>query len=149
MKRPHRLPAAALLLLGLLFLLTAQTPKPRPLEQTLRESRWKKRVLLIAAPTTEQADFKAQKALLKANEKELAERDCLVLEVLYEQLSAADQQLLTQKTGIKPPQFAVVLIGKDGGVKQKSNRPISPAELFGTVDKMPMRREEMQRTKKQ
>jgi hypothetical protein len=30
-------------------------------------------------------------------------------------------------------------------VKEKSRRPIIPADLFGTVDRMPMRREEMRR----
>lgn len=138
------LPLTALLLLGL-FALTAQTPRPRPLEQTLRTSRWKKRVLLIAAPNAEQADFKTQKALLAPQQDALAERDFLVLEVLYDQLSAADRAFLGQKIGIQPPQFAAVLIGKDGGVKEKSNRPISPDDLFGTVDKMPMRRAEMRK----
>jgi hypothetical protein len=115
------------------------------LEQTLRQSRWKKRVLLVAAPNAEQVDFKTQKALLAANRAELAERDFLVLDVLYSQLSAADQQFLSKKIGVQPPSFTVILIGKDGGVKEKSNRPIPPADLFGTVDKMPMRREEMRK----
>ena len=145
MKSPNPLLPALLLLLGLSFLFSAQKPKPMPLEQTLRASRWKKRVLLIAAPTAEQADFKTQKTLLAASKAELAERDFLVLEVLYSQLSAADQAFLKQKTGIQPPQFAAVLIGKDGGVKEKSTRPIPPADLFNTVDQMPMRREEMRK----
>ncbi|WP_426061738.1 DUF4174 domain-containing protein [Hymenobacter sp. B1770] len=115
------------------------------LEQTLRDSRWKKRVLLVAAPTAEQADFKSQKALLAANKAELAERDFLLMEVLYDQLSAADKEFLLKKIGVQPSQFAAVLIGKDGGVKQKSRRPIAPADLFGTVDKMPMRQQEMRR----
>lgn len=135
---------APLLLLGLL-LFTAQTSRPMPLQQTLREYRWKKRVLLLAALTTEQADFKTQKALLNAEKEGMAARDFIVLEVLYSQLSAADQQFLMKKTGVSPPHFAAVLIGKDGGVKQQSRRPIPPANLFGTVDKMPMRREEMQK----
>ena len=140
----HLLPLASLLLLGLLVL-TAQTSKPMSLEQTLRQSRWKKRVLLVAAPNAEQVDFKTQKALLAANRAELAERDFLVLDVLYSQLSAADQQFLSKKIGVQPPSFTVVLIGKDGGVKEKSNHPIASADLFGTVDKMPMRREEMRK----
>ncbi|MBU6122621.1 DUF4174 domain-containing protein [Hymenobacter siberiensis] len=142
MKRLRFLLPAPLLLLGLL-LLTAQTSKPMPLEQTLREYRWKKRVLLLAAPTAEQADFKAQKALLAAEKAGMAARDFVVLEVFYNQLSTTDQQFLTKKTGVSPPAFAAVLIGKDGGVKERSSHPIQPAILFGTVDKMPMRREEM------
>ena len=142
MKRLCFLLPAPLLLLGQ-FLLTAQTSKPMPLEQTLHRYRWKKRVLLLAAPTAEHADFKTQKTLLNAEKTGMTARDFVVLEVFYDQLSAADQQFLTKKTGVSPPQFAAVLIGKDGGVKALSSRPMSPADLFGTVDKMPMRREEM------
>ena len=144
MKRLRFLLPVPLLLLGLL-LFTAQTPKPMPLEQTLRGYRWKNRVLLLAAPTPDQVDFKTQKALLNAEKVGMAARDFVVLEVFYDQLSAPDQQFLTKKTGVSPPQFAAVLIGKDGGVKELSRRPISPAALFGTVDKMPMRREEMRK----
>ena len=145
MKRPFLLAFA--MFGSLLLLLTAQIPKTRSVEQTLRASRWQKRVLLLAAPTAEQADFKQQKDLLAAAGPELAARDFLVLDVIYNQLTEADKLFLTRKLGIQPPQFVAVLIGKDGGVKQRSSRPIPPADLFGTVDRMPMRREEMRRTK--
>ncbi len=132
------------LLLGLgFFTLHAQAPAPRSLQQTLRASRWKKRVLLLVAPTATQADLKAQRALLATQPAGLAERDFLVLEALDDQLSAADRQFLAKKMGLRPGQFTAVLIGKDGGVKEQSTRPITPADLFGTVDKMPMRRAEM------
>ena len=144
MKVPALLCTAPLLLV-LFLLFTAQTPKPVPLDQTLRASRGKKRVLLITAPNAGQADFRTQKALLAAHPQELADRDLLVLEVLYDRISAADRQVLRQRIGPELPGFCVVLIGKDGGVKEKSKRPILPANLFGTVDKMPMRREEMRR----
>lgn len=144
MKQLRFLLPAPLLLLGLL-LLTAQTSKPMPLEQTLREYRWKKRVLLLTAPTAEQADFKTQKALLATEQAGMAARDFIVVEVFYNQLTAADQQFLTKKIGVSPPQFAALLIGKDGGEKERSLRPISPAALFGTVDKMPMRQAEMRK----
>ncbi|MGY3089395.1 hypothetical protein ACVWYF_002443 [Hymenobacter sp. UYAg731] len=144
MKRLLFLLPTPLLLLGF-FLSTAQTSKPMPLEQTLREYRWKNRVLLLAAPTAEQADFQTQKALLATEKTEMAARDFVVLEIFYNQLSAADQQFLTKEIGVSPPQFAAVLIGKDGGVKEQSRRPIPPADLFGTVDKMPMRQAEMRK----
>ena len=144
MKRLRFLLLAPLLLPGL-FLCTAQTSKPMPLEQTLREYRWKKRVLLLAAPTAEQTDFKTQKVLLNAEKAGMVARDFVVLEVFYDQLSATDQQFLAKKIRVSPRQFAAVLIGKDGGVKERSSRPVLPAGLFGTVDKMPMRREEMRK----
>ena len=134
-----------LLLALLLSFLAPQTPQPVPLAETLRASRWKNRVLLIAAPHAEQADFRHQKQLAAASQTGLNERDFQVMEVLYDQLSAADQQFLTQKTGLRPPAFGVVLIGKDGGVKEKSARPVVLTTWFKVVDKMPMRRAEMRR----
>ncbi|RZK33884.1 MAG: DUF4174 domain-containing protein, partial [Hymenobacter sp.] len=44
--------------------------------------------------------------------------------------------------------FSVVLIGKDGGVKLAQTQPLAPENLFGTVDKMPMRKQEAKRAKK-
>ncbi|MDO7846117.1 DUF4174 domain-containing protein [Hymenobacter sp. M29] len=134
-------------LLSLRPSLYAQTPKTMSLDKTLRENRWQKRVLLLVAPTAQDADFRQQKALLAAQASELAERDFLVIELLNDQLSPASRQFFIQKTGLPPTRFAAVLIGKDGGVKEKSSRPMKPEDLFGTVDKMPMRREEMKRVK--
>lgn len=136
---------AALLALLLPASPASQAPKPTSLAQTLREFRWKKRVLLVAAPRPEQADFQAQKQLLAPVSRELAERDILVLDVLYHRLSAADRQYLTRKTGVRPLAFAAVLIGKDGGVKLTSARPLAPAALFAAVDQMPMRQDELRR----
>ena len=133
------------LALGLLLPLSAQTPKRRSLEQTLRESRGQKRLLLVLAASAEQADFRAQKAVLARRQAELAERDLRVLDVPYEQLAPADRQFLAHQIGGPLPVFAAVLIGKDGGVKLSSPRPLAPADLFEAVDKMPMRRQEMRR----
>ena len=129
-------------------LVVAQSPKPIGLAQQLRASRWQKRVLLLGAPTAGQADFQQQKKLLAAVPDQLRERDFLVLEVPYDQLSAADRQYWTQELKQSLTRFAVVLIGKDGGVKRTETQPLAPADLFGTVDKMPMRRQEAKDVKK-
>ena len=130
--------------LGLLPLLAAQSaPSPPDLARTLRASHWQQRLLLIGAPTAGQADFQRQKALLATAEKGLTERDFKVVEVVYSQLSPADRQCWTQQLGQPLAGFRVVLIGKDGGVKRAETQPLAPASLFGTVDKMPMRRQEM------
>ena len=129
-------------------LVVAQSPKPTGLAQQLRASRWQKRVLLLGAPTAGQADFQQQKKLLAAVPDQLRERDFLVLEVPYDQLSAADRQYWTQELKQSLTRFAVVLIGKDGGVKRTETQALAPADLFGTVDKMPMRRQEAKGVKK-
>ena len=147
MKRPFSLLSPGLLLgLGLVLLFTAQAQQqPRSLEQTLRAARWHKRVLLVAAPAADHPDYRAQKALLARSQAQLAERDFLVLDLLDPLLTAADRRFLTRKTGLAPARFGAVLLGKDGGVKLQSARPLAPAALFETVDQMPMRRQEMQR----
>ena len=146
MKAPSPIVCATLLCgFGLLMLLTSQTPPAPPLEQTLYAVQGKKRVLLVAAPTAANADFQAQRTLLAGQQAQLDERDFLVINLAYDRLSTADKQFFARKTGLNSTSFSVVLIGKDGGVKLTSARPISSATLFGTVDQMPMRRREMRR----
>lgn len=127
--------------LGLRVLLAA--PPAPALARTLRASRWQHRLLLLCASTATQTDLQRQKALLAAAEKDLAARDFKVVEVRYDQLSPADRQCWTQQLGQPLAGFRVVLIGKDGGVKRTETQPLAPASLYGTVDKMPMRRAEM------
>lgn len=124
-------------------LTATQLTAPRGLAEVLRAARWQHRVLLIGAPTAEQADFQHQKKLLAAEAKGLAERDFKVIEVSYDQLTPADRQYWTQQLGQPVTGFRVVLIGKDGGIKRTETQLLAPASLFGTVDKMPMRRREM------
>ena len=137
---------ACLVLVALLGL--AQSARPTSLAQQLRASHWQKRVLLIGAPTASQADFQHQKKLLAAVPDELRERDFVVLELPYDQLSAADRQYWQRELKQPLTGFVVVLIGKDGGVKRSETQSLAPADLFGTVDKMPMRRQEARRIKK-
>ncbi len=131
---------------GLLALAAGSlTATPPGLAEALRAARWQHRVLLIGAPTASQADFQRQKNLLAAEANGLAERDFKVMEVPYGQLTPADRQYWTQQLGQPVTGFRAVLIGKDGGIKRTEARPLAPASLFGTVDKMPMRRREMRK----
>lgn len=127
----------------LLPLLAAQPATTLGLAQALQASRWQHRVLLVGAPTASQADFQRQKRLLAAAEKGLAERDFKIIEVVYDQLAPADRQCWTQQLGQPVSGFRTVLVGKDGGVKRTETQPLAAADFFGTVDKMPMRRQEM------
>ena len=131
-------------LLGPLPWAAGQTPTAAPLQQALRAGRDERRFLLVGAPSAEHPDFKRQKALLAAAADQLQARDIRVLDVFYDQLSPADSQL-AQHLGLRPPAFGVVLVGKDGGAKRSSATALLPADLFSTVDKMPMRRQEMHR----
>lgn len=136
---------AGLALVSALALAQAPRLSSTGLAQKLRASHWQKRVLLIGAPTAGQAEFQQQKKLLAGATSQLAERDFLVLELPYDHLTPADRQYWQQELKQSLTAFSVVLIGKDGGVKRTETRPLPPADLFGTVDKMPMRRQEARR----
>ncbi len=38
--------------------------------------------------------------------------------------------------------FRLRLVGRDGGVKLESSRPVAPAEIWALIDAMPMRQAE-------
>lgn len=131
---------------GLLLTLTvlAQTPAA-PLASWLPKQRWQKRVLLLCAPTQDTPALKTQQQTLSAAAAQVQERDIVVREILLDQASAADKRYLTQTLRVKSTGFTLVLIGKDGGVKRRETEPISAKSLFGTIDTMPMRRDEARR----
>lgn len=119
-----------------------------PLATWLPKQRWQKRVVLLCAPNSSTPELRAQQRQFASAVPAMQERDITVREVLFEQLSSADQQYLTQKMKVKLSGFTLVLIGKDGGVKRRETQPITPESLFQTIDVMPMRRNEARSAKK-
>ena len=86
----------------------------------------------------------------------LVERDQVVLVVVgtgartiemragaVTQGAAPDNEALRERFGVAPDEFAVVLVGKDGGEKLRKNDLLTMRELFATIDAMPMRQREM------
>lgn len=59
----------------------------------------------------------------------------------------AENDPLYKKYKADPAKFTVVLVGKDGGEKYRSNKVLQPAELFAIIDAMPMRKQEMKQQK--
>ena len=51
---------------------------------------------------------------------------------------------LRERYAVPEGAFAVVLIGKDGGEKERYDKPVQPDVLYEVIDAMPMRRREMQ-----
>jgi len=52
------------------------------------------------------------------------------------------------RLGVRSGPFQVYLIGKDGTVKLRSAEPVPVKDIFGLIDSMPMRRQEMESKKK-
>ena len=55
--------------------------------------------------------------------------------------------LLNEKYAVKAGIFTVLLIGKDGSEKFRTNKLLLPLKLFALVDAMPMRQAEMKKSK--
>jgi hypothetical protein len=104
--------------------------------------RWKNRVLVVVAPSRQDGNLIAQRRIFEQNAKGMAERQIVLIEVAGddERARAIRAQLAAGDTA-----FRVLLVGKDGNTAASSTRPFSATELFGRVDAMPMRRDEMRR----
>jgi hypothetical protein len=94
-----------------------------------------KRTVLLFADKSSQGVLKQQEQMLMADKAGLQQRDVEVM--IYDAKSAA------AKTNHIRSGFTVLLIGKDNGEKLRSHLPVTTKKLFGLIDAMPMRKEEM------
>lgn len=116
--------------------------------EPLAEFRWERRFIVVFASGARQ---NAAVAHLEANQADMTERDVSWViigadgsSVAYDGMPPDDtlgRSLLSLFAPISWP-LDVLLIGKDGGLKQRSSRLDVPA-LLQQVDGMPMRRREM------
>lgn len=113
-----------------------------PSVPNLENLRWHSRVFLIFAIDAEDRNLKQQTAITDAHAPGFFERDTKVFSVVGH---SAEAQRLRGKLGVGDAGFTVVLVGKDGSVKFKSDLPINTEKLFATIDAMPMRQDEMKR----
>jgi hypothetical protein len=118
----------------------------------LEQYQWRNRLLLLFVPSTENRAFQSLSGELERNLDGVRERDLLVFRVLAQgssllgsqKISPKKAEVLRRRFGISSGAFAVVLVGKDGGVKLKRLSPVALSDIFGLIDSMPMRRREMQ-----
>ncbi|HEX8322909.1 MAG TPA: DUF4174 domain-containing protein [Tepidisphaeraceae bacterium] len=126
----------------------AATPTTNPSADAAVEAmRWKRRVLILFSPTSDDPALRAQRAIIKADAAGYAEREMTVVEMINDQATIDGRTVaageLRRKFARSSDRFELVLIGKDGGVKQRETTPLASAELFATIDAMPMRKNEM------
>ncbi len=121
------------------------------MSQNLNEYRWKNRVLLVISQNSNSISFEEQMNLLRSNRNDLEERDLVVLAILPDEYAVGLNEMIPWIKGnevfLKYSQrevpFKVILIGLDGGVKISQNEPISIETLKEVIDRMPMRRSEI------
>lgn len=112
-------------------------------QSDLSQYRDKNRLLLVFAPSKADTRWQTQNTLLAHSAAEFKERDLLRLD--YLETGGARGAALRTRYGVKPGQFRVLLIGKDGHVASEEFVPVSVRVLNEQIDRMPMRREEMRR----
>lgn len=103
----------------------------------------KNRLLLVFVPSKSDPRRQKQNALLHNSAEAFRNRDLVRLD--YLETSGANGAAVRAHHGIKPGQFRVLLIGKDGHMASGSPIPIAVSELTSQIDRMPMRRDEMRR----
>lgn len=100
----------------------------------LKAHLWSDRVLILAADA-EHEELELMVSRLKSNKDGLKERDLIVYTV-------NPQHELAKTWHVSEP-FTLILIGKDGTEKLRSQKAVEVETLFETIDAMPMRIREM------
>jgi len=105
--------------------------------EDLSQFQWKKRPVIVFADSENDPAFVEQLELLHASERDLLERDVIVL-------TDTDPEARNPlRLKMRPRGFMLVLVGKDGGIKQRKPFPWSVREITRSIDKMPMRQREI------
>jgi hypothetical protein len=96
------------------------------------------REILLVAQRIDDPDLLIQKKILQADEEGLAERDIIITLITPESDKKRFEKLMKNGKGLR-----FILIGKDGGIKLSSDKPVTLEQLFALIDSMPMRRYEV------
>ena len=108
-------------------------------ERDLDQFQWTHRPIVVFADSPFDPAFTEQMELLRARESALAERDVVVL------VDTAPDEASALRQRLRPRGFMLVLVGKDGDVKLRKPRPWDVREITRSIDKMPLRQQELRR----
>ncbi len=144
--------SATLSLVGIALAIStsrAQAPAPSGIV-TLASLKDRFRVLLIFAPKPDDPQLEIQLRTLNEHAPAASERDLIPIALPYQSpsptpttLSPAEADRLRRSLAIPPADFTVILLGKDGGEKLRSSKPLTIDHLNAIIDAMPMRQDEM------
>ena len=117
----------------------------------LDDYRWERRPLLVFAPTDTEPCLAETLSRIEASRCDFVNRDMVLGQVVTEGTSmldghvidAEESRRLAGRFGIDGNDFAVLLIGKDGGEKQRVTDVPDLRTIFAVIDGMPMRSREV------
>lgn len=122
--------------------------------QPLSKYEWKNRLILLFGPDLKDATVVKQMDRFQREAAALEDRDLLIYRispgVVYgpEDQQEKNAAWFYEYYRVGKDEFNVILIGKDGGEKLRSEELIAPGKIFDLIDTMPMRRAEMRRKEK-
>ena len=129
--------------------LAAQITAPGDLDRY----RWKNRLVLLFAETPSNSGYLRQIEQFREQVKGFRERDLVLFHLFDKGTSyAGSESQIISESGTKelflrfevpPGDFTILLIGKDGSEKLRSDTVLETARLFEVIDAMPMRQREM------
>lgn len=106
-------------------------------EVSKAELQWIARPLVIFADTPNDPRFQQQMDLVLDGLDDLAERDVIVI-------TDTDPEAATEwRTALRPRGYMMALLAKDGRVALRKPAPWSVRELSRSIDKMPLRQQEI------
>lgn len=110
-------------------------------EVDLAQFKWKKRPVVVFAESELDPAFIAQMDLLRARPEELIARDVVVI------TDTEPEPLSDLRRKLRPRSFMLVIINKEGTVNLRKPFPWDVREITRTIDKMPIRKREIQEQK--
>lgn len=141
----HRL----ILGIALLFIASEQVPA-----YDMSQHQWRHRLLFLIAPQADDPDLAAQQRDLALRADALLDRDIRLFRLLPDQgflgeaaLSSEAVSALRRQLDVTDADRLVILIGKDGGIKRRTELDTDLREILLQIDAMPMRRDEMRAKK--
>ena len=103
----------------------------------LEDFLWQARPVVVFAQSPNDLQFQRQIELLTARIDELAERDVIII------TDTNPDELSEIRRELRPRGFMLALVGKDGQIKLRKPAPWDVRELSRSIDKMPMRQQEI------
>lgn len=119
--------------------------------QDISSHQWEDRLILILTDDTNNSIYQEQIEELYLNPEGLNDRKLVIYTVLPNKFMRDDRESqgwitsdeLYLKYKKSEGSFEILLIGLDGGVKLRQDEFLSNEDLFGRIDQMPMRRNEL------
>ena len=123
----------------------------------LQDFRWKNRVLVVFAPNASIPALKNVQESVDRMSAEFEDRNLVLIELVDNDIARINgedhhenmNKQFRDKFRVAVDSFRIYLIGKDGGIKLKSDGQVELDEIFALIDTMPMRKREMEGKDKQ